>query len=80
MRQITKAERLAIKDLKSIAHRWPSSIMLFSHSGTLVVVDSKTYEVLESDINILNDGGDPGTFFSKDGREYLDIKREAGDK
>lgn len=45
--------------------------MLFSQSGTLLLVDSSTHEVLD-EYTIPSDGGDPGVV-TIDGKEYLDM-------
>lgn len=39
MRELTKEEQNAINSLKRLAKRWPKSLMLFSGSGELCVLD-----------------------------------------
>lgn len=53
IKQVNKLDRLWEK----MGDGW----MLFSHSGSLVLVDTFTGEVVESFSNIHNDGGDPDT-------------------
>lgn len=68
----TDEELAAIRALKRLAKKWPKSLWLFSASGTLCVMrygpdgKQKTVShggvdpdyVLDSNINIPNDGGD----------------------
>ena len=58
---ITKEEQKAIKSLQRLAKSWPESLILFSWSGSLVVmreVSDRRADVA-SVHGIRNDGGDP---------------------
>lgn len=59
----TLAERMAIDDLRSLAKRWPKTLMLFSWSGTLCVIKPSARRTMGQAnvaiIEIPNDGGDP---------------------
>jgi len=64
-RELTKEERSAVKSLERLAKRWPSSLALFSWSGSLQVVftdfdpeNMKEY-LITSIHGIPNEGGDP---------------------
>jgi hypothetical protein len=69
--ELTKEEKKAIASLHRIAKKWPKSLWLYSHSGTLSVMryreDGKTVEtasgafdqdMIVDTIDIPNDGGD----------------------
>jgi hypothetical protein len=63
---LSPAETKAIKALEKVAKTWPPSLLLFSASGTLVVMSSDDYiaNVFDSErmmpiLGIPNDGGDP---------------------
>lgn len=72
MRQLTAAEQSAIRQLQDLAAEWPMSLMLFSQSGSLLVVDQKTWEVVEDLSGIIpNDGGDRGIVQDIDGNTFL---------
>ena len=58
-----------ISRLKAIEKRWPDNLMLFSWSGSLILVDSDTQEILEN-FNIASDGGDPDSY-EENGKIYL---------
>jgi hypothetical protein len=59
---ITIEEAKAIRSLQRLAKKWPKSIRIFSHAGTLIVTKANsrgiqaTVAFLEG---IPNDGGDP---------------------
>jgi len=59
----TKNERAAILKLMELAKIWPSSLMLFSRAGRLVVLKRGKKSIRESEVafvaGIPNDGGDP---------------------
>lgn len=62
---LTPVEKRAIATLKKLAKAWPKTLVLFSLSGTLVVMDyddfqqrSSSAEWLASIQGIVNDGGD----------------------
>jgi hypothetical protein len=62
--EITKEEAKAIAALSRLASKWPKSLMLFSQSGSLLVLKPPPsrepllrYEVAEIN-GIPNDGGD----------------------
>ena len=66
----TDEERRAIATLHRLSKRWPKSLMLFSWSGSLVVVDREQWHAatdvdrghgrcVMARIDIPNDGGDP---------------------
>lgn len=62
-RDLFPHEREAIEDLKRLARRWPKSLMLFSNSGSLLVLDNDkeppTHDKAFAHIpGIPNDGGD----------------------
>lgn len=69
MTPLTPAEARAIRNLHTLASRWPDTLMLFSAAGTLVVVrpdwggytpDRRmTDDDVLARIDIPNDGGDP---------------------
>ena len=68
MRDLTEDERHAIRSLQRLAAHWPPTLMLFSWSGSLVVVpsdgsfaDAADPEslVIDTIAGIPNDGGDP---------------------
>ena len=59
----------AIRKLKNIGKNWPKELLLFSDNGKLLVVSTKTSEVLATINGITNDGGDSGIEFI-DGKEY----------
>ncbi len=68
--EITKEEQAAINALKIVAKRWPSSLWLYSASGTIHVMRYKNDKPAETEsggidpdysiatIDIDNDGGD----------------------
>jgi hypothetical protein len=59
---VTKKEQKAIKELESLAKRWPKTISLFSWSGSLYVTKNlpdDRFALIESIAGIPNDGGDP---------------------
>lgn len=63
----SQKERVAIRELQSLAERWPQTLGLFSWSGSLVVVqlqdggfpENISENVLADIVGIPNDGGDP---------------------
>ena len=60
---ITTEEAKAIQSLKRLANRWPQSIGIFSHAGSLVVTKTNALGIQAMITNIPgipNDGGDPG--------------------
>lgn len=62
-RELTSDEHRAVRSLKRLAKTWPSTLKLFSWSGTLVVMDAHMETgqnaVLDHITGIPNDGGDP---------------------
>ena len=63
---LTAEEERAVRALQKLAKKWPSTLRLFSWSGTLVVLkpgDGRTMEEAEvtqiGKSQIPNDGGDP---------------------
>ena len=60
---ITKEEQKAIASLERLAKKWPKTLKLFSHSGSLVVEKLDPNICLPirvaSIVGIKNDGGDP---------------------
>jgi hypothetical protein len=63
---LTPEERKAVGSLERLAARWPSSLMLFSWSGSLCVMRSDRFlagdphgAVITTIQGISNDGGDP---------------------
>lgn len=69
-RELTDEEAKAIRSLERLAKKWPKSLMLFSWSGALHVMDHATvfdisggtghHEASITTISgIPNDGGDP---------------------
>lgn len=72
---LSSAEEEAIKTLEKLAKKWPKTLMLFSWSGSLVVVRQRGGEVLATIRGIPNDGGDPGSYVDeKTGREFLSLE------
>lgn len=72
---LSDTEEAAIKALEKLAKTWPKTLMLFSWSGSLVVVRSRGGEVLASILRIPNDGGDPGNYIDEaSGREFLSLE------
>lgn len=72
---LSSAEQDAIKALEKLAKKWPKTLMLFSWSGSLVVVRNRGGEVLASIRGIPNDGGDPGNYIDEEsGREFLSLE------
>jgi len=61
--------REIISQLKAIEKCWPNNLMLFSWSGSLILVDTDTQEIIE-DFNIDSDGGDPDSY-EENGKTYL---------
>lgn len=63
MTKLSPKEAHAIRDLNALAKRWPSSLRLFSWSGTLCVMRADMPPCGEATIctvdGIPNDGGDP---------------------
>lgn len=72
MLKTTAEERKAIRALEKLAKTWPKSLMLFSWSGSLCVVKTKSDGTMPIESNremnervvgvirgIGNDGGDP---------------------
>ncbi len=63
MRDLTDEETRAIRSLKRLARKWPQSLVLFSWSGSLVVMDAKMEPNEEATLDFIdgipNDGGDP---------------------
>lgn len=65
-RRLTAREQKAIADLKGLAKRWPKTLMLFSQSGDLEVLDRAGFLAGDNPGGILidvisgipNDGGD----------------------
>lgn len=58
---LTTEEQSVIKSLHKLSRKWPKSLSLFSHSGTLCVCrceDGIQY-VVDTIDGIPNDGGDP---------------------
>jgi hypothetical protein len=58
-----------IKRLNALEKRWPDSLSLFAESGSLLLINQNTKEVLEG-FSIDCDGGNAGTYFFG-GKEYL---------
>jgi hypothetical protein len=58
--------------LNRLAKYWPDHLMLFSSSGSLLLVDRFNKQILADIPGIHNDGGDPGAT-NEDGKEYLDL-------
>ena len=56
-----KEEQRAIKALQRLANKWPETLILFSWSGSLVVMKELGHlKAVVGDISgIRNDGGDP---------------------
>jgi hypothetical protein len=71
-RELTKQENKAISKLTALANIWPDSLMLFDHSGSILIVDKTTHQVFTDILGIPSDGGDPGTIYI-DGVQYLDL-------
>ena len=66
---VTKEEQKAIASLKRLAKKWPSSLTLFSHSGSLNVLKNNCGDIpvdIDVIVGIRNDGGDP-----EEGSDYL---------
>jgi hypothetical protein len=72
---LTLDEARAIRSLERLAKRWPKSLMLFSHSGTLNVIkldDEGGWSlpgghhdgnaIVTTITGIQNDGGDPNVY------------------
>lgn len=59
-----------IGQLNDLAKEWPSGIGIFAFSGTLLIYDTNSGEVISEIPGIPCDGGDPGTI-EKNGKEYL---------
>lgn len=65
MDRLTKAEARAISALQRLARSWPSTLTLFSWSGSLHVLKPAPGRTMASAsvariTGITNDGGDPG--------------------
>lgn len=60
-----------LKRLKEIADNWPDDWMLFSQSGTLLVIEIAMGKIIE-EIDIPNDGGD-NVYRDDEGNEFVDI-------
>lgn len=58
MRKLTQREKSVINKLHKIDDLWPKTLELFGNSGTLLVIDLETHEVLDDGIFIYCDGGD----------------------
>jgi hypothetical protein len=71
-RNLTKEEEKAVDKIKLAFRNFPSSLMIFDFSGTLLIVDFKTKQVFDRIIGVHSDGGDPGTV-DVDGFEFLDF-------
>jgi hypothetical protein len=60
---LTTDEVRAINSLKRLAKKWPRSLRLFSHAGTLIVTKANRHNV-QATVSFIegipNDGGDPG--------------------
>ena len=68
---MNEQERVAVALLQELADLWPSSLLLFSWSGSLVVIRRATGEVVANiHDGLLNDGGDPECVIDGD-TEYL---------
>ncbi len=52
-------QKTIINLLNKLADGWDERLQLFADNGSLVLIDHKTGEVLESFIGINCDGGDP---------------------
>lgn len=63
-KRLTQREQAAIKQLRKVAANWPQSLMLFSNSGTLLVLKQTVDPPprLRNEVaciyGIPNDGGD----------------------
>jgi hypothetical protein len=71
---LTIEEQKAIASLKRLAKNWPSSLSLFSHTGSLEVVKDDASGLpcyVASITGIRNDGGDPDEV-----NQYPDIEYE----
>jgi hypothetical protein len=59
---LTTEEARAIRSLERLAKKWPQSLRLFSHAGTLIVTKANRHGIQATITNIEgipNDGGDP---------------------
>jgi len=59
------------QELKALERKWPRNLMLFSASGTLLLVDSITGRVISRLGGISCDGGDPNIIEIR-GEEYME--------
>lgn len=66
---MNKKQHKAINQLKKLAMSWPEGISLFSATGNLYII-ANDGEILEQ-IYIPNDGRDPGSSKTKNGKEYF---------
>ena len=59
--KLTTEEQAAIKSLHRLSKKWPVSLSLFSHSGTLCICrcENGLQYVVDNINGIPNDGGDP---------------------
>ncbi len=67
---MNELERMAVIQLHKLAALWPSTLYLFSWSGSLVVARTDTNEIVAYIEGIPNDGGDPEDV-TKGNRRYL---------
>lgn len=65
------SDAIIAKGLKALERKWPSNLMLFASSGTLLLVDSSTARVISRFGGISCDGGDP-TVIEIMGDEYIE--------
>jgi hypothetical protein len=60
---LTTEEARAINSLRRLAKKWPQSLRLFSHSGTLLATKANSHDIqaiVAYVEGMPNDGGDPG--------------------
>jgi hypothetical protein len=60
---LTTEEAIAIRSLQRLAKKWPQSLRLFSHSGTLLATKANSHGIQATVTyveGIPSDGGDPG--------------------
>ena len=76
-RKLTRHEQSCINRLEKVFETWPNSLELFGDSGTLLVVDISTMEVIKDDFpKVVCDGGDPVHSFDDDGVEYINLNNQ----
>jgi hypothetical protein len=70
-RKLTRKEKLVINKLNALAKIWPDTLALFADSGSLLVIDANTFQVLDEITEIDCDGGDPDRYYDDDDIEFI---------